>query len=426
MFAARPTDTNASAVISVSQLNRSVRDHLERRFPLMWIAGEISNFRRYDSGHCYFTLKDADAQVRCVMFRTRAQHLDWEPQDGMQVDVRALVSIYEPRGDFQLNIEAMRRSGLGPLYERFVRLKAELEAEGVFDAAVKRPIPAFAQRVGVITSLAAAALRDILSTLARRNPSIEVILYPVPVQGEGAAQRIAQAIATASARAECDVLILARGGGSIEDLWSFNEAVVARAIRASHIPVVSGIGHETDFTIADFAADLRAPTPTAAAESVSASRHALLSRIAELTQRITRQTLRRLDTEVQRIDHFQRRLIHPRAQLESHAQLLRQLTARLRAALPNTVTYAREQTRWVHRLRQAIAQHLAQRQHQLARLEASLVSLDPTAVLNRGYSITRTANGKVVRDANQLTESSELHTHFAQGWARSRVTQRGD
>ena len=189
MFAARPTDTNASAVISVSQLNRSVRDHLERRFPLMWIAGEISNFRRYDSGHCYFTLKDADAQVRCVMFRTRAQHLDWEPQDGMQVDVRALVSIYEPRGDFQLNIEAMRRSGLGPLYERFVRLKAELDAEGVFDAALKRPIPAFAQRVGVITSLAAAALRDILSTLARRNPSIEVILYPVPVQGEGAAQR---------------------------------------------------------------------------------------------------------------------------------------------------------------------------------------------------------------------------------------------
>ena len=257
MFAARPTDTNASAVISVSQLNRSVRDHLERRFPLMWIAGEISNFRRYDSGHCYFTLKDADAQVRCVMFRTRAQHLDWEPQDGMQVDVRALVSIYEPRGDFQLNIEAMRRSGLGPLYERFVRLKAELDAEGVFDAALKRPIPAFAQRVGVITSLAAAALRDILSTLARRNPSIEVILYPVPVQGEGAAQRIAQAIATASARAECDVLILARGGGSIEDLWSFNEAVVARAIRASHIPVVSGIGHETDFTIADFAADLK-------------------------------------------------------------------------------------------------------------------------------------------------------------------------
>ena len=299
-------------VISVSELNRSVRDLLERRFPLGWIAGEISNFKRYDSGHCYFTLKDAGAQVRCVMFRGRAQYLDWQPKEGMQVEVRALVTLYEPRGDFQLNVETMRRAGLGPLFEQFLRVKEKLEREGLFDVAAKRDIPAFPTTIGVVTSLAAAALRDILTTLKRRNPSIHVIVYPVPVQGNGAAEKIAAMLATASRRNECDVLLLARGGGSIEDLWQFNEEVVARAIRACAIPVVSGIGHETDFTIADFAADLRAPTPTAAAETVSPSRDALFDRLAELVERATRGTLRRLDTEIQRVDGLARRLVHPR------------------------------------------------------------------------------------------------------------------
>ena len=289
-------------VISVSELNRSVRDLLERGIALGWVAGEISNFKRYDSGHCYFTLKDAGAQARCVMFRGRAQSLDWQPKEGMQVEVRALVTLYEPRGDFQLNVETMRRAGLGPLYERFLRLKEKLEREGVFDPAAKRPIPAFPGTVGVVTSLAAAALRDILATLKRRNPSINVIVYPVPVQGEGAAARIAAMLATASRRNECDVLLLARGGGSIEDLWPFNEEVVARAIRACTIPVVAGIGHETDVTIADFAADLRAPTPTAAAESVSPSRDALFERLAELVTRATRAAMRRIDTESQRVE----------------------------------------------------------------------------------------------------------------------------
>ncbi|MGH8725805.1 MAG: exodeoxyribonuclease VII large subunit, partial [Burkholderiales bacterium] len=259
-------------VLSVAELLRSVRDTLERRFPLAWVRGELSNLSRAPSGHCYFTLKDDGAQVDCVMFRSRAAALDWEPRDGMRVEVRALPTLYEPRGRFQLAVEAMRRAGLGPLYERFLRLKERLGAEGLFDERLKRALPGFPRTIGVLTSPAAAALRDVLTTLARRNPAIEVIVYPVPVQGEGAAERIAAMLRRASRRAECDVLLLVRGGGSIEDLWPFNEEAVARAIRASEIPVVVGVGHETDVTIADFAADQRAPTPTAAAELASPAR----------------------------------------------------------------------------------------------------------------------------------------------------------
>nr|MDA8108292.1 exodeoxyribonuclease VII large subunit [Betaproteobacteria bacterium] len=261
-----------SAPVSVSELLRSVRDALERRFPLTWVAGEISNFRAAASGHWYFTLKDEAAQVDCVMFRGRAALLDWEPGDGARVELRALVTLYEPRGRFQLNVETMRRAGLGALYERYLALKAKLERAGLFDPAAKRALPAHPHAIGVVTSLAAAALRDVLTTLARRNASIPVIVYPAPVQGEGAAERLAQMLAVANARAECEVLLLVRGGGSIEDLWSFNEEELARAIRASRIPVVVGVGHETDVTIADFAADRRAPTPTAAAELVSPPR----------------------------------------------------------------------------------------------------------------------------------------------------------
>jgi exodeoxyribonuclease VII large subunit len=411
-------------VISVSELNRSVRDLLEKRFPLGWVSGEISNFKRYDSGHCYFTLKDAGAQVRCVMFRGRAQYLDWQPKEGMQVEVRALVTLYEPRGDFQLNVEAMRRAGLGPLFEKFLRVKEKLEREGVFDAAAKRGIPAFPKTVGVITSLAAAALRDILTTLQRRNPSIEVIVYPVPVQGQGAADKIAAMLATASRRNECDVLLLARGGGSIEDLWQFNEEAVARAIRACAIPVVSGIGHETDFTIADFAADLRAPTPTAAAESVSPSRDGLFDRLAELVERATRATLRRLDTEIQRVDGLARRLIHPRARLAASGRLLGQVVARLLAARPDTAGLERGRSELARRLAFAIRQKLERSGQTLERLRASLASLDPTAVLGRGYSLTRKANGEVVRSAAQLAEGESITSTFSQGSAVSEVKNR--
>ena len=234
--------------------------------PLTWVSGEISNFTRASSGHWYFTLKDNAAQVRAVMFRGRAQYADFQPREGDKVEVRALVTLYAPRGDYQLSVEAIRRAGVGNLYEAFLRLKAQLTQEGLFDPERKRALPVFPKTVGIVTSPQAAALRDILTALRRRAPHVNVILYPTPVQGDGAGNKIAQAIATAADRAECDVLLVCRGGGSIEDLWAFNEEIVARTIAHSPIPVIAGIGHETDFTIADFAADLRAATPTAAAE----------------------------------------------------------------------------------------------------------------------------------------------------------------
>jgi len=394
----------SAPVLSVSALLRSVRETLERRFPPAWIAGEISNFRPASSGHWYFTLKDEAAQVDCVMFRSRAAALDWEPAEGMRVEARSLVTLYEPRGRFQLNVEHMRRAGLGPLYERFLRLKAQLEKEGLFDPAAKRDIPPFPRSIGIVTSLQAAALRDVLTTLRRRNPAIAVIVYPAPVQGEGAAPRIAQMLATANARAECDVLLLVRGGGSIEDLWQFNDEVVARAIRASAIPVVVGVGHETDVTIADFAADRRAPTPTAAAEMVSPSRGELLARVAELSRRATREALRRIEYAMQSVDALARRLVHPRERLRASRGLLEQLAARLASAAS-------------HRLDNFAAQ--------LAQLGAALASLNPGAVLERGYSLTRDARGEVVTDAARVAEGDRLRTTLAKGWFESEVRKRG-
>jgi exodeoxyribonuclease VII large subunit len=392
-------------VLSVSALLRSVRDTLERRFPLAWISGEISNFRPAASGHWYFTLKDEAAQVDCVMFRSRAAALDWRPEDGMRVEARALPTLYEPRGRFQLNVEHMRRAGLGPLYERFLRLKEKLEAEGLFDPSAKREIPEHPRTIGVVTSRQAAALRDVLTTLHRRNPAIPVIVYPVPVQGDGAATRIAEMLAIASARAECDVLLLVRGGGSIEDLWPFNEEIVARAIRACALPVVVGVGHETDVTIADFAADRRAATPTAAAELVSPSRVELLARVAELAGRATREALRRIETAMQSVDALARRLVHPRERLRTSRQLLAQLAARLSFAS-------------AHRVESLAAQ--------LAQLKAALASLNPSAVLERGYSLTRNARGEVIVDASRVKEGERLKTTLARGSIESEVTKTGD
>jgi len=394
----------AAPVLSVSALLRSVRDTLERRFPLAWISGEISNFRPASSGHWYFTLKDEAAQVDCVMFRSRAAALDWQPAEGMRIEARALVTLYEPRGRFQLNVENMRQAGLGPLYERFLKLKSQLEKEGLFDLSGKRDIPEFPRCIGVVTSLQAAALRDVLTTLRRRNASIPVIVYPVQVQGEGAAAKIASMLAIANARAECDVLLLVRGGGSIEDLWQFNEEAVARAIRASAIPVVVGVGHETDVTIADFAADLRAPTPTAAAERVSPSREELLLRVAGLAQRATREALRRIEYAMQSVDALARRLVHPRERLRTSRQLLEQ---------------------WAARLASATARRLDYFSAQLAQLKSSLVNLNPGAVLERGYSLTRNAQGEVVVDASRVADGERLTTTLAKGWIESEVRNKG-
>jgi exodeoxyribonuclease VII large subunit len=396
--------SNTSAdILSVSELVRSVRDTLERRFPLLWVQGELSNLSRAVSGHWYFTLKDGGAQVDCVMFRSRAAALDWEPREGARVEARVLVTMYEPRGRFQLNVEAMRPAGLGPLYERFLRLKAKLEGEGLFDAAAKRPPPEFPAAIGVITSLQAAALRDVLTTLARRNSAIPVIVYPAPVQGDGAAARLVAALAIANARAECDVLLLVRGGGSIEDLWPFNEEALARAIRASAIPVVAGVGHETDVTIADFAADRRAPTPTAAAEMVSPARAELLARVAECARCLSRESRRQLEYAMQALDAVAKRLLHPRARLQASQQHLLHLAARLAFALTHSV----------HAF-----------QSKIARLQGALSNLDPAGVLARGYSITLDARGKVLTAALQVNEGDRLTTRLSQGSLESEVRRK--
>jgi exodeoxyribonuclease VII large subunit len=422
---ANDPNSERAGVLSVSALVRSVRDALERRFPLSWVRGEISNFTRAASGHCYFTLKDDAAQVDCVMFQGRAALLDWSPREGMRVEVRALVTLYEPRGRFQLRVETMREAGLGPLYERFLKLKQALEREGLFDAARKQALPAYPRTVGVVTSLSAAALRDVLTTLARRNPSVSVVVYPVPVQGAGAAARIAEMLARASARAECDLLLLVRGGGSIEDLWQFNEAVVAHAIRAANLPVVVGVGHETDVTIADFAADRRAATPTAAAELAVPQRAELLARLAELARRAGRETRRRIETVAQSVDALARRLVHPAERLRSGRTLLAQLAARLAASVARRLDASRYALGTLApRLAAADVRRREIAVARVAELRARLGVLDPQAVLARGYSITRNAAGEVLRDAARVREGEAVHTTLARGTFESEVRRR--
>lgn len=430
-------------ILSVSALNRSVRDWLEQRYPLLWVGGEISNLLQAKSGHWYFSLKDSAAQVRCVMFRNRASALDWQPRDGMQVEARALVTMYEARGEFQLNVETMRRAGQGALYAAFLHLRDKLAAEGLFDEARKRALPAYPKTIGVVTSLGAAALRDILSTLRRRNPSVAVIIYPSPVQGEGAARQLARALGQAGARAECDVLILARGGGSIEDLWAFNDEALARAICACPLPVISGIGHETDFTIADFAADRRAPTPTAAAELASPARADLLRAIAGLAGALRRNIARNLQNRMQRLDLLTRRLDHPGQRITAQGELLAQLRLRLSSAsahamqaqhwrLAGLVQRSRAQLPRPERLAQTTIQ-LSQRLHsawtrraetlaaRLERLAANLVHLDPGAVLARGYSVVRDAKGRVIMRGSDVADGALLDVTLAEGGALVRV-----
>ena len=435
----------AGAILSVSALNRSVRDLLEHRIPLAWVAGEISNFVHARSGHFYFSLKDDAAQVRCVMFRSRGTLLDWQPRDGMQVEVRALVTLYAPRGEFQLNVEFIRPAGLGLLYEAFLRLRDRLEREGLFDPLGKRALPAYPGAIGVVTSRVAAALRDVLTTLRRRNPSIPVIVYPTAVQGEGAPAEIVAALAVAGRRAECDVLVLCRGGGSIEDLWAFNDERVARAIRASPIPVVVGVGHETDFTIADFAADVRAPTPTAAAELASPPRDELLAWIASSVARLRRGAARDLENRIQLVDHLARRLVHPGRRLEAQGAIVAQLSSRLAQAIARALDRERWRVRGLierGRRRLPPLEVLSLRAGRLGervggasqRLRAepavrfdalvrTLAHLDPRAVLERGYSIVRDETGRIVRRSGEVASGDLVDITFAEGSASARVEE---
>ena len=442
-----PTQPSAQKVITVSELNRLTKDLLEQHLPLTWVAGEISNFKRYDSGHCYFTLKDAQAQVDCVIFRHKFQYLDWLPENGMQVEVRACPTLYEARGKFQLNVETMRRAGLGALYEAYEKLKAKLEKEGLFDAAHKKPLPEFPRAVGVVTSLQAAALHDVLTTLRRRMPRLPVVVYPAPVQGEGAGQNIAEAVATAAARGDCDTLIVCRGGGSIEDLWAYNEEIVARAIYACPIPVVTGIGHETDFTIADFVADARAPTPTAAAELATPDRAELREQLAHRYHRLERMIERGLQDRMQRLDYLGKRLVHPGERIRNRLDALQHLATRLRgtwqrssqgqawqvreraqrltAARPDLPALLRELGVWARQLCEAGRRRLNAAGALLDRIEAHLKHLSPELVLDRGYSITQTDSGKIVRDSTQIAVGEELKVTFAKGWAGAQVKRKG-
>lgn len=436
-------------VFTVSELNRTVRDLLERGLGAIWIEGEISNLARPASGHIYFSLKDADAQVRCAMFRGRNRLLDFTPDAGMMVRLHARVSLYEARGEYQLVVERMEPSGAGALARAFEELKKRLAGEGLFDAARKRPLPALPRTIGVVTSATGAAVRDVLQVLARRFAAIPVIVYPVPVQGEQAAPAIARMLARAGARAECDVLLLVRGGGSLEDLWPFNEESVARAIVACPIPVVSGVGHEVDVTIADFAADRRAPTPSAAAEVVVPDAGTWLRTLSGLDRRLrggARRLLqrsgerhrlvqarlerqhpeRRLQQLQQRRDELGLRLLRAqRLRLGSGGERLERLRQRLRAASPS-VRVQRLQDRLRHDregLDRGIGACLRSRDSRLAGAARALNAVSPLKTLDRGYALVlRHDDGRTVSDASQVTAGDVLDVRLARGRLDATVT----
>ena len=382
--------------LTVTELNRRVRALLENQFETLWVTGELSNVKPAASGHWYFCLKDEAASIDCVMYRSRAQFLDFRPENGLRVEVRARVTLYEPRGSYQLAVDELRRAGRGALHEAFEKLKAKLAGEGLFEAERKRALPAFPRAIGIVTSREAAALRDVLTVLRRRCPMTPVVLYPAPVQGEGAGAQLARAVRIAGERGEVDVLILCRGGGSLEDLWAFNEEVLARAIDACPIPIVSGVGHETDFTIADFVADLRAPTPTAAAAAAGPDREALCESVARLRRRFARDLRRQVETRAQRLDGLARRLLTPAQRIERQARELATLSRRLSVAS---------------------RRGLADGTRHLASLRTALAHLDPTRVLARGYSIVRGPDGHVRRSSAGLAPGDALDVTFAEGGA---------
>lgn len=388
--------------MTVTELNRLARSVLEQSFPLFWVSGEISNFTRAASGHWYFSLKDNTAQVRCVMFKGRNSYIDFIPREGDKIEARCTVTLYEARGDFQLTVEFIQRAGLGALFEAFEKLKNKLGLEGLFDASNKKPIPEHPKQIGIVTSADAAALRDVLTTLKRRMPNISVVIYPTPVQGKGAAELIAKAIYTANQRAECDVLIICRGGGSIEDLWQFNEEIVARAIAQSHIPTISGVGHETDFTIADFVADMRAATPTAAAELAAPARETLFNALRQLQQHLSRSLKFNLQQRAQTLDYLARRLVSP---LDKIAQQQLQLAQ-------------------IHsRLNNSMQQHISYKQQHLMRLSQNLQHLNPQAVLTRGYALVQDAQGNIINSSSQLQTGDTVKLTLGSGAADAIISR---
>ncbi len=429
-------------IYSVSRLNLEARLLLEQGFPRIWLEGELSNVSRPSSGHLYFTLKDARAQIRAAMFRTRNQAIRFRPDEGMQVLVRARVSLYEPRGDYQLIVEHMEEAGDGALRRAFEELKQRLAVEGLFDAAHKQPLPVLPRRIGVITSPSGAAVRDVISVLGRRFPAIPVLIYPVPVQGREAAGEIADAIRLAGARADCDVLILTRGGGSLEDLWPFNEEVVARAIHECRIPLVSAVGHEIDFTIADFVADQRAATPSAAAELVSPDQFEWLARITQLAARLEQRLRHTLSDQHRQVAWIEKRLqqVHPGQYLRQQAQRLDELEQRARFVIGMRIRELQSGLNEMHaklqrhspahqvarlglqqhllaqRLGAAMQALLAEKQRRLGLACRSLDTVSPLATLKRGYAIvSRLPDRLILRKATAVKPGDRVEARLADG-----------
>ncbi|HEV7606909.1 MAG TPA: exodeoxyribonuclease VII large subunit [Steroidobacteraceae bacterium] len=435
-------------IYSVSRLNKEVRLLLESGLPVLWLEGELSNFAAPASGHWYFSLKDNTAQVRCAMWRQRNSTVRFRPKDGMAVLVRARVGLYEPRGEYQLLVELLEEAGVGALKREFEKLKAKLAAEGLFAIERKRPLPAVPRRIGVVSSPTGAAIHDILRVLRARFPAAHVLLYPTAVQGAAAVPEIVRAIEAASRRAECDVLIVARGGGSLEDLWCFNDERVARAIAACRIPTVSGVGHEVDVTIADFVADVRAPTPSAAALATVPDKQSWLEALAQLEQRFGGAMGRALRTHALAVGALAQRLqvSHPGAKLLQHAQRLDDLELRLRLALRAGVVAKQQRLETLstrlwrenprHRLESLCAQAAALRQRLVTAFAGSLNALEqrlalasrtldavsPLATLGRGFAVVSlVADGALLRDAAQAPAGTEIEARLARGRLRAKV-----
>jgi len=398
----KPSETK---VFSVKEINRLVRELLEQSFPSFWITGEISNFISASSGHWYFSLKDEEAQVRCTMFKNKNMAAEWIPKNGEKIEAKCLIGLYEARGEYQLNIEQIRHAGAGLLSEAFNQLKKKLLKEGLFDVSRKKSIPQFPKSIGVITSPSGAAIEDILITLKRRSPHIPIIIYPSLVQGKEAPLAIVRAIETANAREECDVLILARGGGSIEDLWAFNEEIVARAIVASKIPTITGVGHETDSTIADFVSDLRAPTPTGAAELVTSHTFELIKTIQAFKNQLNKLMAGLIRELVQKIDYLEKRLISPRQQMQRQKEQIYQ---------------------YIQRINQSMKNVMIQYRLHIDKLKLNLDHLSPHAVLSRGYSIITDVDGQIVNNVTQLKLDDKIHIQLNHGQADANISDLKD
>jgi exodeoxyribonuclease VII large subunit len=437
----------ARTVLSVSELTAQLGAVLEERFPAVWVEGEISNFKVYPSGHAYFTLKDATAQLSAVLFRTRARRIRFEPQDGLHVVAFGSLEVYAQRGGYQLVVELLEPRGFGALQLAFEQLKARLEAEGLFAPARKRPLPRFPRKIGIVTSPNGAAIKDMLRVIGRRFGGLAIVLAPAKVQGDGAAREIAQGLADLNALGDVDVVICGRGGGSLEDLWAFNEEAVARAIAASRAPVISAVGHEVDFTIADFVADVRAPTPSAAAELVVREKQAVLDGVAQLRARLVGATLRRLAREGERLEAVARRRVfgdpaRPLRELQrrvddgrirlSHAasaalgraaHRFELAAARLKAASP--VLHLQGDRRRLEAaqrgLREGMRRGLVGGRHRLGLVAGQLNSLSPLAVLDRGYSLTRLPTGVIVRSARQVAAGDGVRVLLHEGTIECRV-----